>query len=50
MCIRDSFYADTKKEQWWGFTVNGEFSDTGVDDTKLNDGDKIVFTYNIGYN
>ncbi|MDL2211410.1 DUF4430 domain-containing protein [Erysipelotrichaceae bacterium OttesenSCG-928-M19] len=32
----------------WMYTINGEYPSTGIDQTKLNDGDKIVFVYSSG--
>lgn len=41
--------ADSSKEEWWGFLVNGEFSQTGIDSTYINDGDVYTFYFNQGY-
>ena len=41
--------ADESKQQWWGYTVNGEFSSYGVDSQVIADGDEFTFTLNVGY-
>ena len=45
----DGETADADQEQWWGYTVNGEFAEYGVDEQPINDGDVYVFTLNVGY-
>ena len=45
----DGEAADASKDQWWGYTVNGEFAVYGVDDQVITDGDVYVFTLNTGY-
>lgn len=45
----DGETADDAQEQWWGFTKSGEFVDTGVDTTPIEDGDHFEFTLNVGY-
>lgn len=45
----DNETADASKEQWWGYTVNGEFSNYGVDTQPITDGDIYEFTLNEGY-
>ena len=45
----DGETADASKEEWWGYTVNGETAMYGVDQQVIADGDKIVFTLNVGY-
>lgn len=45
----DNETADASKEQWWGYTVNGEFSNYGVDTQPVKDGDVYEFTLNEGY-
>ena len=45
----DGETADDSLQQWWGFTVNGEFAMYGADEQVVNDGDVIVFTLNEGY-
>lgn len=42
--------ADNSKEEWWALYKNGEFSMTGVDDTPLEDGDRIEYRLTVGYN
>ena len=41
--------ADESKQQWWGYTVNGEFSSYGVDSQVIADGDEFTFTLHVGY-
>lgn len=45
----DGETADESKQQWWGYTVNGEFSSYGVDSQVIADGDTFTFTLNVGY-
>ncbi len=45
----DGETADDAKQEWWGYTVNGEFAEFGVDQQPVNDGDAYVFTLNVGY-
>ena len=45
----DGETADDAKQQWWGFTVNGEMSSYGADSQPVMDGDVIVFTLNEGW-
>lgn len=45
----DGETADESKQQWWGYTVNGEMSMYGVETQPVNDGDVIEFTLNEGY-
>lgn len=45
----DGEEADASKDQWWGYTVNGEFAVYGVDNQVITDGDVYVFTLNTGY-
>lgn len=45
----DGETADASAEEWWGYTVNGEFAVYGVDSQPINDGDIYVFTLNTGY-
>lgn len=41
--------ADSSKQEWWNLKINGEDSMTGVDDTTINDGDKIEFILTTGW-
>ena len=41
--------ADSSKQEWWNLKVNDENSVTGVDDTIINDGDKIEFILTTGW-
>lgn len=45
----DGETADESKQQWWGYSVNGEFSSYGVDSQVIADGDTFTFTLNVGY-
>lgn len=45
----DGETADSAKQQWWGFTRDGAYVETGVDDTVIADGDHYEFTLNEGY-
>ena len=35
-------------QSWWCLTKDGEFLDTGIDSTMIEDGDHYEFTYTIG--
>ena len=37
-----------RDQSWWCLTKGGEWLDTGVDDTLIEDGDHYEFTYTIG--
>ncbi|PWK78737.1 uncharacterized protein DUF4430 [Mucilaginibacter oryzae] len=41
----DSFVSTYEPYFFWDFIVNGISSDTGIDNTWINDGDVITFTY-----
>lgn len=45
----DGETADESKEQWWGYNVNGEFAQNGVDSQPIADGDFYEFKLNEGY-
>ncbi len=45
----DGETADDEKQEWWGYTANGEFAEFGVDQQPIADGDVYVFTLNVGY-
>lgn len=45
----DKETADESKEQWWGYTVNGEMASYGVDTQPVKDGDVYEFILNEGY-
>ncbi|MBR0373088.1 MAG: DUF4430 domain-containing protein [Mogibacterium sp.] len=45
----DGEKADDTLQQWWGYTVNGEFAEYGVDQQPVTDGDVYEFTLNEGY-
>lgn len=41
--------ADVSKKEWWNLKINGEDSQTGVDDTMINNGDNIEFILTTGW-
>lgn len=45
----DGETADDSKQQWWGYTVNGEMAMVGVDQQPVTDGDAYEFTLNTGW-
>ena len=45
----DGETADSSKEEWWGYTVNGEEAQYGVDSQPVEDGATYAFTLNVGY-
>ena len=45
----DGETADEARQQWWGYTVNGETAQYGVDEQPVADGDVIEFTLYEGY-
>lgn len=45
----DGEKADEAKQEWWGYTKFGEYVETGVDQTPVEDGDSFEFTLNEGY-
>lgn len=45
----DGETADASKEEWWGYTIDGEFALYGVDEQPVNDGDIYEFTLYVGY-
>lgn len=45
----DGETADDSKQQWWGYTVNGEDAVNGVDTQPVEDGDAYEFRLNEGY-
>lgn len=45
----DGETANDANQEWWGYTVNGEFAQYGVDEQVINDGDLYEFTLNVGY-
>ena len=45
----DGETADESRQEWWGYTVNGELAAYGVDTQPIADGDEVVFTLNLGY-
>lgn len=45
----DGLNADANKQEWWNLKINGENSQTGIDDTAIKDGDKIELILTIGW-
>ena len=45
----DGETADSTREQWWGFDVNGEQGQYGVDSQPVSDGDVYDFVLHVGY-
>lgn len=41
----DTFKSNSKPYFYWEFSVNGSPSPTGIDQTMLNDGDEVSFTF-----
>ncbi|MCL2004493.1 MAG: DUF4430 domain-containing protein [Oscillospiraceae bacterium] len=41
--------ADDGNQEWWALYTNGEFAMTGVDDTPIEDGDRIEYRLTVGY-
>lgn len=42
--------ADEHKQEWWGVSINGEFAQTGIDETNLRDGDRYTISLQTGFN
>ena len=45
----DGETADESAQEWWGYTVNGQLSEYGVDTQPVQDGDAYAFTLNEGW-
>jgi len=45
----DGLQADANNQEWWNLKINGENSQTGIDDTPIKDGDKIELILTIGW-
>lgn len=45
----DGETADDANQEWWCVTKGGEMLNTGVDDTKIADGETYEFTLTVGY-
>lgn len=45
----DDKEADASKKEWWNIKVNGEDSQTGVDDIMIHNGDKFEFILTTGW-
>lgn len=41
--------ADADAQEWWSFTKGGEFLNTGVSDTPIEDGDTFEITLMVGF-
>ena len=41
--------ADSSKQEWWNFTKDGEYLNTGVETTPINDGDQFEITLTVGW-
>ncbi len=45
----DGETVDEANQEWWCLTKGGEMTTTGVDDTKIADGEAYEFTFTVGY-
>ena len=45
----DGYTANADNQEWWGFTKDGEYVETGAEMTPVYDGDHFEFTLNVGY-
>lgn len=45
----ENISADKNKKQWWKFLVNGKACQSGIDETVINDGDKVDITLTTGW-
>ena len=45
----DGIDADSSKQEWWNLKVNGENSNVNVNDTAINNGDKVEFVLTTGW-
>ena len=45
----DGETADASQEQWWGYSINGDFAENGVDTQPIEDGAEYEFVLNEGY-
>lgn len=45
----DGETADEAQQQWWGFTKDGAYVETSVDQTPIADGEHYEFTLNVGW-
>ena len=45
----DGEIADASKEEWWGYTQDGQFAEYGLDQKPIADGDIYEFTLYVGY-
>jgi len=45
----DGEVADDAQQQWWGYDVNGEMGQYGVDQQVIADGDVYDFTLHVGW-
>lgn len=45
----DGETADDSKQEWWCLTKDGEMTETGIDTTPIEDGDRFELTLMVGY-
>lgn len=45
----DGETADESRQQWWGYNVNGEYGEYGVETQPVTDGDVYEFVLNEGW-
>ncbi|MEG1650542.1 MAG: DUF4430 domain-containing protein [Oscillospiraceae bacterium] len=45
----DGYTADDAKQEWWSFMLNGEFLNTGIDQTPIKDSDKVDIILTVGF-
>ncbi|MBW6411382.1 DUF4430 domain-containing protein [Clostridium weizhouense] len=45
----DGIKADASKEEWWNLKINGENSQTGIDNTYIKNKDKVEFVLTKGW-
>ena len=45
----DGYAAIEANQEWWGYTINGNFGQTGMDQAVVKDGDSFEIICNVGY-
>ena len=45
----DGETADESRQQWWGYSVNGQYAEYGVDTQPVTDGDVYEFVLHEGW-
>lgn len=45
----DGREADSSKQEWWNFKINGQDSMVNVDDVMIVNGDKVEFVLTVGW-